>query len=161
MACYGNLLAELDLTGNPLLPFDSLAADGEGYVSVFIGDVLDNDGIWYWHNYAVAEPASGSSFIGWYTESGELISDEAWFDVTDTGCTRLIARFGESGPEPGSGDVDGNETVSVSDAILTLRGAMSVAELTPAQIAAADVTGDGQVTVADAIRILRIAMGVA
>lgn len=66
------------------------------------------------------------------------------------------------------GDVDGDGSVTVRDALLALRFAVKISEPTAAQTEAADVApkpgvarlfGDGAVTVADAIRILRRAVG--
>ena len=66
-----------------------------------------------------------------------------------------------SAPTVTPGDVDGNHVVNVADAILTLRAAMSLLDLTPEQFEAADVDGSGTIGVPDAILILRMAMGVA
>ncbi|MBR6006384.1 MAG: dockerin type I repeat-containing protein, partial [Clostridia bacterium] len=57
------------------------------------------------------------------------------------------------------GDIDGNGEIEVSDAILALRSAMGIIELTPEQLAAGDMNGDGTVGVDDALTILRTAMG--
>lgn len=58
------------------------------------------------------------------------------------------------------GDVDGDNEITVSDALVTLRAAMGIFELTPAEEAAADFDGDGSVTVQDALLVLRAAMGI-
>ncbi len=57
------------------------------------------------------------------------------------------------------GDVNGNGTVEVGDAILALRSAMNITELDETQQLAADVNENGSVEVTDAISILRFAMG--
>ena len=57
------------------------------------------------------------------------------------------------------GDVDLSGEVTSSDAILALRYAMGIIELSPDQLAAGDVNGDGAVGVDDALTILRTAMG--
>ena len=49
------------------------------------------------------------------------------------------------------GDVDGDGTVTISDALMIMRNAMQLLEFTPAQAAAADMDGDGLITVEDAL----------
>ena len=63
-------------------------------------------------------------------------------------------------PEAGDGDVDGNGSVTVADAILTLRSVMGILQFTDEQAQHADLNASGDITVADAILILRRAMGV-
>ncbi|MCH5278429.1 MAG: hypothetical protein J1E60_01420 [Christensenellaceae bacterium] len=60
-----------------------------------------------------------------------------------------------------SGDVDGDGTVSVADALLVVRHAMQVIYLNGAQISVGDMDGDGVLTISDAVRILRISLGIA
>ena len=58
------------------------------------------------------------------------------------------------------GDVDFNGAVESTDALIALRGALGITELTPEQLAAADMNGDGECTTEDALVILRIALGI-
>jgi hypothetical protein len=62
-------------------------------------------------------------------------------------------------PTPTKGDVNGDGKVSVPDATLALRYAVSLATPSAAQLAAADINGDGSVKVADVTQILRAAVG--
>ena len=63
-------------------------------------------------------------------------------------------------PNPGvAGDVNGDDTLDVTDALMTLRYAMSLIDALP-NAAAADVNNDGTVDVTDALQILRAAMGI-
>lgn len=64
-------------------------------------------------------------------------------------------------PAPGGvpGDVDGDGSVTIADAVSALRAAISLIEFSPAQAEAADIDGDGNVTIADAVTILRVSMG--
>lgn len=55
------------------------------------------------------------------------------------------------------GDADGDEKVTVADALVSLRAAVGLTALDDASLAAADIDGDGIITVSDALRILRIA----
>ena len=57
------------------------------------------------------------------------------------------------------GDLNGNGTVDVSDAILLLRYITGLVTLTPEQQRLADVNGDGEINVADAVLILRYIVG--
>ena len=59
----------------------------------------------------------------------------------------------------GSGDADGDGTVTAADARLTLRAAVGLETPDPLSLAAADADGDGKVTAADAREILRRAVG--
>ena len=58
------------------------------------------------------------------------------------------------------GDVDGDDVISVSDAVATLKiyamsaAGMDVSDFTAAQFQAADVDGDGVVAVSDAVYLL-------
>jgi len=53
------------------------------------------------------------------------------------------------------GDVTGEGTVNIGDAIKVLRYDAKLESLTPQELVAAEVTGDGAVNIGDAIKILR------
>lgn len=55
------------------------------------------------------------------------------------------------------GDLDGDEQITVSDALAALRIAAKTAECTPEALRIGDIDGDGVITVADALAILRVA----
>ena len=57
------------------------------------------------------------------------------------------------------GDADGDGEVTVTDALMVLRAALELVELTDEQTELADVNGDGSVTLSDALLILRAALG--
>ncbi len=57
------------------------------------------------------------------------------------------------------GDLNGDNLVNVSDAVLVLQGFVGSVELTDAQRAAGDVNGDNLVNVSDAVRILQFFVG--
>lgn len=93
---------------------------------------------------------------------------------TELGVIRVIAtsdNLGSTAPEPPEleipdppqpgllGDINGNGSVDVTDALLALRAAMGVITLTDEQIARGDMNGDGVIDSTDAILILRTAMG--
>lgn len=60
---------------------------------------------------------------------------------------------------PIPGDIDANGSITVADAVMALRAALGLTELTPEQRIAADIDGNGAVGAADAVIILRTAMG--
>lgn len=72
--------------------------------------------------------------------------------------TISISLGSDEAPEPIPGDVDGNGTVEIADAILALRCALGLVELTSEQLAVGDMNGDGIVAGVDAVMIMRIAM---
>ena len=61
-------------------------------------------------------------------------------------------------PAPIAGDADGNGTVNVADALVTLRVAMGLLDASSINVNAADMDGSGTIAVADALSILRRAM---
>lgn len=65
--------------------------------------------------------------------------------------------FGLTASAAKKGDMDGDGTVTVADALIALRIASKLAEETPASLATGDTDGDKHVTVADALAILRVA----
>ncbi|MBR6006678.1 MAG: hypothetical protein IK064_03540 [Clostridia bacterium] len=150
-SCRQNPMTELILPDNPdFFRVRTLRAEGAGFVGCYV------DGLSEFTVFAESEDSVG--FLGWYDETGALVSEEDCFRIQDGYYTVLTARF-EGGAVPG--DVDGNGNVNVTDAIIALRGAMGVIELTDEQIAAGDVNGDGVVNVIDALTVLRMAMGIA
>ena len=58
------------------------------------------------------------------------------------------------------GDVNGDNSIGLEDAIIVLRYTMGLAALTDEQIERADFNSDGTVDALDAILILRHALGV-
>ena len=55
------------------------------------------------------------------------------------------------------GDMDGDGTVTVADALAVLRIAAKLSPETPEALSKGDMDGDGAITVSDALRVLRIA----
>lgn len=64
-------------------------------------------------------------------------------------------------PKPNGicGDVDGDGTITASDALMILRASVGTENLTPEQTALADVDGDGNITANDALTVLRHSAG--
>ncbi len=158
--CSGNEIDELDFSNNNNIQINGIIAQGDGSISCKTLQppfFFEND-ITY---TAYAQPCSGEEFLGWFSEDGEMLSADTEFDYSGILGQNilLIARFtgGEAPVLPG--DVDGNGEVMVSDAIMALRAAMGILELSDEQFEAADMNANGSVEVADAVTILRVAMG--
>ena len=98
--------------------------------------------------------AEGSNFEGWQgacTGTGPCA-------LTITGNTTIIATFAAQAPLCSKGDVDGNGTVGLEDALLALKlaaGQMPIAEL----FICADVNGDGKIGLEEASFALQVEAG--
>lgn len=185
--CQNNCLSELDISGcgniwtlatsNNRLEQShwrserygvdyNLMSEGSGYVGFFSDVIPYASGVCYTN--AVATPSEGAQFAGWYTPDGTLVSSEPEFElgifnmanwawVSECEQPELIARF------VGGitlGDVNGDNSIGLEDAIIVLRYTMGLAALTDEQIERADFNSDGTVDALDAILILRHALGV-
>ena len=115
------------------------------------GDSLSGETEWATVTYTAA--ASGT-----YTFQWRFIKDQYVGSYDDCGYVddvRYIRNI-----TPGSGDVNLDGFVTSEDALLALRYAMGMQDLSAEQIAQGDVNGDGQVTAEDALIILRRGMGI-
>ncbi len=103
------------------------------------------------HGNAAQEPEvpehAGYSFIGWDADFSNITSN---LDVT--------AQYIQGELNPGSGDINGDGSLSAMDALLALRASLGSIELTEDQMAAADYDGNGTVNALDALAILRASM---
>ncbi|MBR0156508.1 MAG: dockerin type I repeat-containing protein [Clostridia bacterium] len=106
--------------------------------------------------YTWTAPSNGTYNLRWeYTKDSSTNSGE---DIVRVMEVKVVKNGGT--PGSGNGDVDGNGTVNVTDAVMALRHAMGIITLTSEQIHRGDVDGNGIVNVTDAITILRKAMGI-
>ena len=168
LSCQANRLTELDLSNNPCILFYNLIkAEGNGFIGLlYLGgnsaDVMLDEAMLF------AQPINGASFDGFYSLDSGYSYQGNWNDLYQAYIyddpvvyifnERFIARF-SGGALPG--DLDGNGSVSVADAITTLRLAMQLSDGSGMNTDAADMDGNGSITIADAIVILRMAMGLA
>ncbi len=113
-------------------------ADASGSVSIPQTVIVDSNGVVRDH------------IIGSFPSQAQLENlISGWLEVLEA-----------EEPAPGiNGDVNGDNTVDVTDALMTLRYAMSLIDALP-NAAAADVNNDGTVDLTDALQILRAAMGI-
>ncbi|MBQ4341441.1 MAG: dockerin type I repeat-containing protein, partial [Clostridia bacterium] len=58
-----------------------------------------------------------------------------------------------------TGDVNGSGSVDTADALLAMRYAMNLAELTPGAVTRGDINLDGRLDTADSMLIMRIGLG--
>ena len=152
MDCTGNQLKTLDLSDCPLLSFDSIRAEGDG----FIGCLRDYEEDFV-YDYALAEP-NGAEFLGWYTEDGTLIQDGSeYLYPRETNERCVVARFGE--PPLAPGDANGDGAVDMTDALLVMRYALGLMNDLPG-MDYVDMNGDGFINMTDALLILRTALGI-
>ena len=173
--CSGNMLGVIDLNNNPNLTCEHIQAVGSGFIGYDGGISTGSEGYigfrgepngrdYIFTSRLTAVPQAGADFEGFYDDNGALISLGEWddqygayvyaFESALTGS--VFARF-SGGFTPG--DVDGNGSVSVADAITTLRLAMGLSDDSGLNSDAADMDGNGSITISDAITIMRIAMG--
>lgn len=145
--CVGNPITEFDFHANDILMLNTLRAEGSGTVGCEMNG---------WYTKVYAAPNEGASFEGWYDANGNLISTRAEYEASELDGDHFIARFTASAAIPG--DTDGNGSVTVADAILTLRYALGLVGESALDLSAADMDGNGSVNVADAVSILRMAM---
>lgn len=97
--CRGNAFKELDLSNNQYLSLDNIRAEGSGTIACALGPSY-KDG-WF-INSVYATASAGSSFLGWFSDSGELLYEsETWDEfVYDYSGSLLIARFSGGSGEP-------------------------------------------------------------
>ena len=138
-------LRRLDLSTCPLLPVNLVRASGSG--SFWLGGD-SNYGI-----TAFAHPMEEAEFLGWYAD-GELVSEEKEVHIEGE-VDELVAQFTLL---YSPGDVNGDELLDVTDALLVLRYALGLMTDLPA-LESADVNGSGTVDMTDALIILRVALG--
>ena len=104
-----------------------------------------------WATYTYTAAADGAYTFEWsYSKDNSVNRGEDCVKIDN------VAFSGDAGMA--DGDVDGDGIVSVSDALLAMRGAMGTITLTASQLAHADLDGDGTVTASDALAIMRMAM---
>lgn len=94
----------------------------------------------------------GMVFVGWFI-NGELVTDEI---ITVEEDTVIHAVFEPEAPV--IGDINGDGTIGIDDALMLMRYAIGTEDLTDEQAARADLNGDGAVDVFDALLALRAAL---
>jgi hypothetical protein len=173
---YGNCSDHASITGATVnAPLTALAA-GEGIPSVYTfwrdygAQNLNNNGQgtgevteynyhvvgdrWGWPGDPFTVAGDDHLYAGNYSsERAEIIGSVYALSIYDAAEAIVEEKVGA----PGSGDVNGDDALTVGDAIQVARYIAGAADanFTPAQIDAADVDRDGIITITDAILILR------
>ena len=162
------------MQGDPSVPDDILFIDVNSGIA---GMMTDKTGII--SDFPVVE-REGYTFDGWwYTEDSDVINNAYDREITDfanaqkvdhsTSFTKwaygdwnvsgvVIAKWNKRN-NGSSGDLTGDNKVTMADVLRLARGAAGYVTLTEQEQKAGDVTGDGKITMADVIRIARYAAG--
>ena len=85
--CDGARLRELDLSDCPLLPFDNITSDGEGFIGCRLGTTGSDSG------RLIAVPEEGAEFLGWFDGNDVLISNELVLMISETDSRNITALF--------------------------------------------------------------------
>jgi hypothetical protein len=152
------MLYKLDKETLELTPIGSTGlANPNGYFQSMTYDPVA--GKMYISYMGTNNPGGGIYEINTRTAEATLVMDNVG-QVTSL-FTYTPADF-EPGPEPPEflpGDVNRDGNVQIDDALLAMRYAMGLIDLTPEQLELAEMDGDGTVTISDALIIMRMAMG--
>ena len=106
---------------------------------------------------------NNGEFRGWYV-NGRLVSTESMLLITGNEGIDIVACYTDDYSPVLLGDVDGDSSVTLADAIQVARCAIGVSTLSaelPNAETAADFDGNGRIDMTDAILIARVAIGVA
>ena len=107
-----------------------------------------------WDSYTYTAAQAGSYTFSWtYTKDGSVDRND---DCAYLDNVRLT-----SSSTPATGDIDGDGSVTITDAVLAMRYAMGLIPETGLNLEAGDVNGDGEISVVDATMIMRSALGLA
>ena len=97
-------------------------------------------------------------------EKGTVVSEPGDYLLEVVNGTKSVSvRFSIKGevppppPEVKRGDMDGDNEITVADALRALRIAAKLVQPTDNDVATGDIDNDGDITVADALKILRVA----
>lgn len=117
----------------------------------------------YSYNSCELYAKNNGEFRGWYVD-GELVSTDYMLSVEYGEGIDVVACYTDDYSPVLLGDVDGDGSVTLADAIQVARCAIGVSTLSaelPNAETAADFDGNGRIDMTDAILIARVAIGVA
>ena len=139
------------------------AVNANSFAGAIVGKVAYNGSVF--ENCVYLEGCCASGGSGLPAGEDELTAGSAYpgFDfenvwsISSPGYpfARLV---GVPAPQPLFGDADGDGEVSAADALITLRCALELMQLSPLGVFRADVNCDGIIDAADALLILRAAL---
>jgi len=102
-------------------------------------------------------PSAGYAFFGWSQDIPYGSNHDNPLDITMDEDKTIFATFGDENPQ--LGDVDGDGSVRMNDAIWAAEGSIGLRILSPLQISVADVDRINGVKMVDAIIIAEYALG--
>ena len=111
---------------------------GDSYVNTIIRDIA--------HDYPGEHLKSEPYLLSTYTTMSVIKQVETpTTDPTD--------------PQSVAGDINGDGSVTLSDALAAQKAALSMIELSKSQIKRADMNGDGRITIYDAVIMQKVSLG--
>lgn len=147
----------LDMEAGDTLTFDwKVSSENYDKLGFYANNQLQGSqisGAQDWETVVFTAQSSGT-----YTFEWRYKKDASVNALDDCGYVDNVIYSGDVPPAL-PGDVDGSGSVTVSDALITLRASMGILTLTDDQQIIADVSGDGLINVSDALMILRMSMG--
>ena len=153
-----SLYLTVEMKAGETMSFDWKVSSESNYdfLYFFVNGTQNGSGISGTTNWATktyTAPSDGTYNFEWrYTKDTSVSSG--------SDCGYVDNVYYVSSITPGDGDVNLDGFVTSEDALLALRYAMGMQDLSAEQIAQGDVNGDGQVTAEDALIILRRGMGI-
>ena len=130
----------------------------KGYIQTIEYKCDDNEDIVY-TDLISAHCSDGdvSTFIGWFDENGELITEEETLHFDEGSAGEFVAKF-TSNSAPVVGDIDGDDEVNTMDALVLLRYVMELPDSDDIIIENSDVNNDGVIDLYDVLLVLRMAL---
>ena len=160
LMCVSENLHTLNISGNPIV---SIVNAPLGYIlrqpigltdSRFYRINLRVQGAGYIDYDLDTITAIGDDFTGFYSDGTMLTNENTLLTDGMQSCNILVC-FGDFS----IGDVNGNGDVNTADAVLVLKEAAGMINLTTEQLIYGDCNHDGKVNTADAVLILKYAAG--
>ena len=127
-----------------------------GFISIMPTNSETTSGVLFTLTFAVSDSAEIGTELDLALAVAEFYSMPSGMSVTPIAHNsvggRIIVNFTP-------GDVDGDGVLTSVDALIAMRGAIQLIQLTPDQALLADINGDGWVTSIDALIIMRKVLG--
>ncbi len=143
----------LNLSAGDVFEFDWKVSSEANYdkLGFYVNNTLQGSqisGNVDWQHITYTVPSDGTYVFAWtYTKDGSVnTSDDCGY--VDNVCVTTSTLIG---------DVDGNGTVDMADALLVMRYVLDINTLTDEQLAVADFNGDGVINTTDVLLIMRAA----
>lgn len=127
----------------------------DGYTNEAISSIDAADGaVINVSDFPTVPMHDGMSFVGWFINDQQVETET----VTIEADVSIVAVYEEIPVVPG--DINGDGEIEAEDALIVMRHAMVLTELTEEEAERADVNRDGVVNTIDALLTLRMALGI-